>query len=280
MDTVLKNLEYLRQLSGNTQISYLDSIKSDLLKQVLAYTYDPHKLFKIDEGKYNKLDTSNIQALRSDFNHNDWISFITRLDYLSSIKSAKDEDVHKIISFINDFDSNYRDFMKKVLFKDLRLNMSIKKFQKVWPDFCVEPQVQLAQAKDNRADFANGLYSRKFDGKRVYILDGIPFSRSNKECSIPPMQHILNQLTESFEWSYLKDLVLDGECLYFEDGKENFQKGISLCQRDERAEGCENIYYVIFDIINKDNFLSKTTYIPFKDAYEILNGQKINKKKA
>ena len=32
-----------------------------------------------------------------------------------------------------------------VLFKDLRLNMNIKKFQKVWPNFCVEPQVQLAQ---------------------------------------------------------------------------------------------------------------------------------------
>ena len=259
---IVNQLDELRKLSGNAQISYLSCIKSDLLKEILEYTYDTHRKYKIDEGKYNKLD--NITHWnRCEFDIDDWNCFKGILDNLNSIKSAKDTDVKKVVEFISDYLFEYEEFLKMILFKDLRLNMSIKKFQKVWSDFCVEPQVQLAQPKDNREEFLNPYYSRKFDGKRVWIKDNIPYSRSNKECSIPPMEHILEQLKQL----NVKDYVLDGECLYFENGKEDFQKGISLCQKDKRTDGCENICYVIFDMISKDKFMSKQPYIPFKDEY-------------
>lgn len=266
MEYIFKQLEGLKQLSGNAQISYLMSIKSALLKEVLKFTYDPHMKYKVD----TKLDKFQPSIGPLSFTEISWQEFKKYLNYFNNKASATDEEVAKLSLFLSEFNLEGQNFCKQVLTKDLRLNMAIKKFQKVWPDFCVEPQVQLAQSKDNRADFVNGVYSRKFDGKRVYILDGIPYSRSNKECSIPPMRHILNQLTNSDKWNELQNWVLDGECLYFENGIENFQKGISLCQRDERAEGCDNIYYVIFDVINKNNFLSKTPYIPFKNIYNEL----------
>ena len=52
---IVEDLEILRQYSGNAQIDKLKELKSDLLKEILEYTYDTHKKYKIDEGKYNKI---------------------------------------------------------------------------------------------------------------------------------------------------------------------------------------------------------------------------------
>ena len=262
MNEILTQLEQLRQLSGNNQIAYLDSIKTDLLKEILEYTYDTHRKYKIDEGKYNKIQvfTNNVkQSLTVEY----WNKFKTYLDKLSELKSANDQVVNSIKTFIEQCEQPL--FLRQVLFKDLRLNMNTKKFQAVWPTFLVEPQVQLAKAIEDRQVFSNSRYSRKFDGKRTWFTDFIPMSRTNKECSTRPIQHIIDQLKNSN--ISLNDYILDGELLYFENGKEDFQKGISLCQRDERLAGCENLCYVIFDMIDKDCFYSKTPWLPFKDEY-------------
>lgn len=263
MQEVLDCLEELRKLSGNEQVNYLNQHRCHLLKDILLYTYDTHKMYKIDEGKYNKFPV-NIQ-FKHTLTQARWTEFTSLLDLLSNIKSAKDAHISIVKQFIESTENS--DFLKCVLFKDLRLNMNTKKFQKVWTDFLVEPQVQLAQTIDNRPEFINPYYSRKFDGKRMYIKDGKPYSRTNKICSIAPISHILKQI-DTLEIG--KKWILDGECLYFEKGKENFQKGISLCQRDSRLHDCENICYVIFDIIPKELFLSKEPSSNFSEEYKIM----------
>ena len=268
MQSIINNLEQVRQLSGNVQISYLQSIKSDLLYEILEYTYNPHKLYKIDEGKYDKIDEKT-NAIRSNFDIDDWNNFKSKLDYLNSIKSAKDEDVRKITSFINDFDEPYKDFMKKVLFKDLRLNMGVKKFQKVFPGFCEEPQVQLANKWEGQT-FPNGFYSRKLDGLRTYILDGVAYSRANKKHKEAPFQHIIEQISQL---NNNTDYVFDGELIYLNpDGTEDFQKAISLARSDDRDILCDNLYFVVFDVINKQDFLTKRPSLIFDDEYIFLKG--------
>lgn len=264
MKYIFETLKELRNLSGNTQISELSCRKSDLLKQILEYTYDPHRKFKIDEGKLNKFNTGiYTDVCMTTF---DWYEFVNILDYLKEKKSASDDDVRKVCSFINKFNEESQVFLKQVLFKDLRLNMAIKKFQKVWPNFCVEPQVQLAQMYEGQ-NFENGYYSRKFDGKRMYILDGIAYSRANKPCKILPIKHILQQLQEQF--IDLKNYVLDGEVLYIDNstGIEDFQKGISLTSSDERTSECDNLCYVIFDMIDRNCFVNKQPDINFSESY-------------
>lgn len=264
MKRIFNSLNNLRMLSGNSQLAQLQLVKSDLLKDILEYTYNPHKKYKLDE----KLNKFTITLGDRVFDEKSWELFKNILNYLIDKPSANDDEVKHTVEFISRFDEQGQEFCKQVLTKDLRLNMGVKKFQKVWADFCVEPQVQLAQAKENRAEFLNPFYSRKFDGKRMYIMDGVPFSRTNKQCSIEPVKHILEQIQDIEE--IRNYFVLDGECLYFENGKENFQKGISLCQRDERLFGCDNICYVIFDMIPKKNFLSKTPFEKFESEYDRL----------
>lgn len=113
-------------------------------------------------------------------------------------------------------------------------------------------QVQLAHTFKGKM-FEHGLYSRKFDGKRMYIMDGVGYSRTNKECRPAPIKHIINEIVDSDLNDY--GLVTDGEILYFEPGfKEDFKQTVSLTSRIERAPECDNLYYVIFDAINSFSF--------------------------
>ena len=181
MEKVIEQLEILRHFTGNTQLGYLSTFKSDLLKEILEYTYNPHKKYKIDEGKYDKITTTIGNKLS--LHQEDWNDFKSLLDTLAEKKSATDKDVLAIKTFIDKYEE--ADFLKMVLFKDLRLNMNIKKFQKVWPNFCVEPQVQLAQ-KFEGVKYPYSLYSRKLDGLRAYYKDLL------EECQINNNLAVLN----------------------------------------------------------------------------------------
>ena len=132
-------------------------------------------------------------------------------------------------------------------------------------------QVQLAKPYDHKylEKFRGmGFYSRKFDGKRMYYLDDIAYSRDNKICRPAPISHITAQISTCHE---LRDFVTDGEVLYFnEDYSENFKKAISLTSRIERSSECERLYYVIFDLIHSDFFRVEEEYEAFVNTYEKL----------
>ena len=132
-------------------------------------------------------------------------------------------------------------------------------------------QVQLAKPYDHKylEKFRGmGFYSRKFDGKRMYYLDDIAYSRDNKICRPAPISHITAQISTCLE---LRDYVTDGEVLYFnEDYSENFKKAISLTSRIERSSECERLYYVIFDLIHSDFFRVEEEYEAFVNTYEKL----------
>ena len=58
MEQVIQDLHELRQVSGNAQIDLLAQKKNDVLRQVLEYTYDTTKKYKIDENKFNRVCVS------------------------------------------------------------------------------------------------------------------------------------------------------------------------------------------------------------------------------
>ena len=261
MEKVIEQLEILRHFTGNTQLGYLSTFKSDLLKEILEYTYNPHKKYKIDEGKYDKITTTIGNKLS--LHQEDWNDFKSFLDTLAENKSPTDKDIFAIKTFIDKYEE--ADFLKMVLFKDLRLNMNIKKFQKVWPNFCVEPQVQLAQ-KFEGVKYPYSLYSRKLDGLRAYYKDGVAISRTNKPHKTEPLAHITAQLKQFVDYD---TWVYDGEIIYLNpDGTEDFTKAISLARSDNRTPECDNLYYCIFDMIQKEAFENKIPDVAtFKDEY-------------
>ena len=196
MYQIINQINELRKLTGNAQLDYLKSVKSDLIKEILNYTYNPDKMYKIDKGKYEKVIIQKgllARKKKTEFHLEDWLKFTQLLDNLVDRRAVTEGEVKIVKSFITDFiDPDIQSFLAMVLFKDLRLNLGIKKIQTIWSDFCDKPQVQLAEDYDG-TKFENGLYSRKFDGKRMYIMDGVAYSRSNKPCKVAPIRHILDQ---------------------------------------------------------------------------------------
>jgi DNA ligase-1 len=269
MKDVIVALNQLRGVAGNRQLDVLKSYAHlALLKSVLLYTYDPHKKYKIDEGKLNKFIVAPSSGfdlcIRRPLTEEIWYLFKRKLDELSNKRSAKDVDVQEVANIINSLDTDGALLAKQILFKDLRLGMGIRKIQKVWNQFCLEPQVQLANLYQG-VDFNLGYYSRKFDGKRVYFKQGDGYSRANKLCKPAPIKHIARQTAE------YADYILDGELIYFdEQGNEDFQKAISLTASDAYDEDCKNLYYVVFDMIPKHLFMNKELYVSFEDEYMLM----------
>lgn len=266
---LLEKLNKLRELSGNAQLDYLKSVCDDMLREVLLYTYDPDKTYKIDEGKYERIQLHKgliPRKKKQEFTVDDWIKFTQILDKLVEKRAVTDSEVKNVKFFITDFvDKDIQLFLCMVLFKDLRLNIGIAKLQTACGIFLDKPQVQLAENYAG-VDFKRGLYSRKFDGKRMYVMDGVAYSRSNKPCKVAPIQHILDQLENE-----CKNITFDGEILYFDEGgNEDFQKGISLTASDESTLECDNLYYVIFDSMFTEQFKDKKCKLPFFMVYQSL----------
>lgn len=265
MQDILSIIHELRNLSGNAQIEFLKKHKDNmLLKEVLLYTYNPDKTYKIDECKYNKAEIGGSHQLG--FTIGFWLNFIEKLEILNNQKGVTDEDVCKIKYYIETFLPEYAEFLKQILFKDLRLNMGIKKFQKVWSDFCTAPQVQLAKMYEGQY-FTNGYYSRKLDGVRCYFKNGVMYTRTNKPQKVEPIKHIVEQLKCIPDY---EKYVFDGELLYIntDTATEDFKKTVSLVRSDNRTKECDGICFVIFDIIPFECFENKIPFVSFSEEYK------------
>ncbi len=272
MKDIIDIIDMLKSLSGNAQLAYLNSQKdNNILKEILWYTYNPNLKFGIAEKAFNKsfeefeLDISNddLKLFNGNLNIESWNRFKSYLDKFSSQKGVKEQEIYDMISEMYlSYNHSQLDLFKGILFKDLRINMGVSSFNKVWKDFYVMPEVMLAKKWENKPP-ENAFLSRKLDGSRMYYLDGKFYSRTNKEINFEPTKHILEQLKD-----FNSDYVLDGEILYLDkDGKEDFQKGISLISNEKRLEGCDNLHYACFDMIDKDEFLNKKCTKPFKETY-------------
>lgn len=269
MQQYIDQINKLRELSGNAQLEYLASIKSDVLKEILDYTYNPNRMYKVDEAKLALVTIRQglIKRKKSpNMTIDGWNTFTDILDKLSDKRAANLNDVRELKYFITGYSSiDVQQFLSQVVAKDLRLNLGIKKIQTVWPDFCNFGQVQLADNYQGK-DFAVGLYSRKFDGKRMVIENGIAKSRYGKPCKVAPIEHILDELKE-----ISLGKVFDGELLYFDPyGNENFQKVISLSGSDLRGVECFNMYYVIFDTLTYEDWLNQSTEVVFDIEYNAM----------
>lgn len=275
MREIIEIIDKLKELSGNEQLDYLRLYKDNvILREVLEYTYNTDKKYNINEAKLDKalksiITTSDIKE--SDYtviDVNIWNDYKKCLDELCSKKGVKEADIESLCrAFFIHREEKSKSLLRGILLKDLRLGLNVKSISKIFPNLFNTLQVQLANKFTGKV-FENPYYSRKFDGKRLYIMDCKPYSRTNKECSIKPIQHLIDELSKI---KGINDIVLDGENLYFdENGKEDFQKGISLTSKDERSPECENICYVIFDAIPKDNFVNKFSFVDFKHEYNWL----------
>lgn len=277
MQEIFNTIEELKKLSGNAQLDFLSQHKDNTaLCELLLFTYDTDKKYKIKEASLDKAFEKYYAQLRlsevvsySKVDNSCWQKFKASLERLSNAKGVKESEIESLVKEFYDFyDRKQLDYLfKGVLLKDLRLGLNVKSLAKIWPETFAKPEVMLAKKYEGKTPNVP-YYSRKLDGNRAYWMNGDLYSRTNKKFSRPPIQHILDQLS-----SFPRDFVLDGELIYFSDlntYKEDFQKTVALVAKDERQPQCDDVCYVLFDIIPKSEFLEKNCKTAFKDTYVML----------
>ena len=285
LQTCLDILTELRKFSGNEQLSYLNFNKNDLLKQILYYTYNPHFKYKIDEGKFDK-QIIHAAGVSDDMKLEDWHTFRKHLDKLVKRKSAKDEDVRNIKTFMTSFSEQYYNFMKMVLFKDLRLNMSVIKFKKIWPDF-IQDELDYPYMgcrsfnKKNLSGIVYPAYAQtKMDGSFCNVIIDTKnktveyISRQSKP------QPIKGCFLDNFCDNWVGDIhftdkfVLTGEVLVWDNENNRplprkLSNGI-LRREDKTQDELDRIHFTCWDFIPYENFINKKWNVPYKDRYTWL----------
>ena len=291
MREVLNRIADLRTLSGNAQIAYLNSVKSPLLREVLEYTLDTNKKYKITDKKYNRatLPLFNTNLLTLDKNQpltvDLWNKFKGELDYLSSVKSATDEDVQRVKNLIESCAD--REFLRGVLFKDLRLGMDNKKIQRVWPDFLVKYPYMGCKpfSMKNLEGIVYPAYAQtKMDGTFGNVIVDLKnknveyVSRQSKPQPINGC--FLDTLFKDIGWYDVVDahftdkFVLTGEILVWDDEKNRplprkLSNGI-VRREDKTLDELDRIHFTAWDFIPYDKFLERRWDVPYKDRYTWL----------
>lgn len=277
MKRIFNLLENMRSMSGNAQISYLNRVKSDILRDILLYTYDTNKKYKIDEKKFNKFYQN--KCTERIFSEADWKVFkYTILDHLADIKSAKDEDIKDVCEYFNNFDEESQNFLKMILFKDLRLGLNRKKIQKVWPDFCVT-YAYMGCKPFNMENLRNVPYpayaQTKMDGSFCNII----VDKENNKVEYVSRQSKPQKIEGSLDELLLKlDLpekfVFTGEILVWDEKTDKpLERKLSngIIRRDEKTtEEIEAIRFICWDCLPYKYFIEKKWDKPYSERLRLL----------
>ena len=273
MKEIFNIIDTLKTLSGNTQLEYLMLNKdNELLRDILLYTYDSDKVFKISDAKLATALNEYRRQIRlsevvsySDTNKSCWELFRTYLDAFSNARGVKENE---ILDFVSKFYDVYKheqlDYLfKGVLLKSLDINMGTKSFQKVWPDFCFTfPYLGCKPYNEknlNRMTY-DCLVQTKADGAFcnaiVHIGKEVKYvSRQGKTIAV---QGSLDDILLKMDFD--EDFVLNGEILVMGPDGKVLDRSTSngIIRRDNKTqEELDSIIYKVWDIIPYKNFLEK-----------------------
>lgn len=246
-----------------------------LLKQVFLYTYSPFLKYGISKDKYDEIKVGELK---------EGMTFFDMLNLLadSNINNDLREAMKGFIE--HEPDKEVRALYKKILFKDLRINMGVKNINKVYPKLIPQWEIQQAYPIDKVKRFkTNEWYclELKMNGIRsTYYLDGFK-SRQNQlmfgyQHIISDLEQLYNHLGQNF-----KDMVFDGELIhknryYTIPDNENFRLTCSIVNSDALEK--PDIEFVLFDVLpvvefnrgeSKQGYKQRLVYL--KELQSIIN---------
>lgn len=280
MEDIINIINALRVTSGNEQIDFLKSAAklTPLIREVLEYTLDTDRKYKITELKYDKIPLPPFISGNKKFDLDAWEVFKNKLDYLASIKSAKDSDVAEIKQFIESYDK--KDFLKCVLYKDLRIGMDAKKCRKVWEDFLFSYPYMGCKpfSMQNLEKVGFPAYAQtKMDGTFGNVVVDLKnktvdyISRQSKPQPIRGcfMDTLFNCMVEDIHFT--DKFVLTGEILVWDtENNKPLPRKLSngIVRRENKTQDeLDRIHFTVWDFIPYKNFLEGKWEVPYKDRY-------------
>jgi DNA ligase-1 len=210
----------------------------DLLKEVLFYTLNPYYNYYIKKLPKMQTGTKNFEKGW------EWVKAL--LDDLNARLTTGNAAIETTIAVLESLNPEAQELAKRILFRDLRCNVSDKIVNKVFPDLIPTFSVQLANKYEPDKKYKNQMWaaSRKMDGLRCAFVNGKLYTRNGKE--VFGFDHIIDELKELDKLGPFT--FVDGE-LYSHDIPFQTIQSYVTTKKNINEEDKKKIFYNIFAVL-------------------------------
>ena len=272
LDNTLNVVEQLQATNSNKdKIAILEANKDDeMLQRVLNYTYDSFKKYGITESVYDSVVIVGNPIIYGDPFH--------MLDCLAqnNINDVLRELVKQYIE--ENTPDEYKELVKGMLFKDLKIGVNAKTINKVWDGLVPLFEVQLAESFGKKIiPMGKEFYvTTKLDGFRILAVpneNGIYSFYTRKGEVYEGLDHLQHECQLIGQGRY----VLDGELIARND--DNLSSGdlykvtTKIARKKGKTPDKAKLQFHCFDIVKVDEFKrgkSSDTYAMRRQFLDVL----------
>lgn len=241
MEEVIKIFKELQESSGKRLQEILEENKdNELLKKVLWFVYNPYIVTGLSSKKINKIVNKQIKYAPAK-------TIEEVFEYLQEHNTGTDIDIAYVLEFIQGKPD--QEMYIQIFTKELKLGITSKTINKVFPNLIPEFNVMLAEKYWDRMEELEKInpdiiITQKYDGVRcvaIHDKSGVKlFSRQGK-----PIEG-LHDLEEQLLW--LPFGCFDGELLLNKDNipsKDLYRETVTVVNSKDQDK--KNIVFNIFD---------------------------------
>lgn len=241
MEEVIKIFKKLQESSGKRLQEILEENKdNELLKKVLWFVYNPYIVTGLSSKKINKMVNTQIKYAPAE-------TIEEVFEYLQEHNTGTDIDIAYVLEFIQGKPD--QEMYGQIFTKELKLGITSKTINKVFPNLIPEFNVMLAEKYWDRMEELEKtnpdiIITQKLDGIRcvaIHNKNGVKlFSRQGK-----PIEG-LHDLEEQLLW--LPFGCYDGELLLNKDNipsKDLYRETVTVVNSKDQDK--KNIVFNIFD---------------------------------
>lgn len=237
-----------------------------LFKEVLKFLLNDDFITGISTKKLNK----NVKIISDlPFENVDNISDI--LKYLERNNTGTDQDIGVVKGFILSQDESLHEFLKQLITKKLKLGVTKKTVNKVYPNFLEEFNIQLGSKFDMNKPPKEIMYvTEKIDGVRAFstIKNDKVVIRTRQGKVIKGLIDVEKGIlaaTKGFD-----NIFLDGELLSIGSSYETVYKD-TIKKVNNKNEVKTGVCYNVFDIGLLEEFNTKKGLMDYERRRELLD---------
>lgn len=264
MEEVIKIFKELQESSGKRLQEILEEHKdNELLKKVLWFVYNPYIVTGLSSKKINKMVNTQIKYAPAE-------TIEEVFEYLQEHNTGTDIDIAYVLEFIQGKPD--QEMYGQIFTKELKLGITSKTINKVFPNLIPEFNVMLAEKYWDRMEELEKtnpdiIITQKYDGVRcvaIHDKSGVKlFSRQGK-----PIEG-LHDLEEQLLW--LPFGCFDGELLLNKDNipsKDLYRETVTVVNSKDQDK--KNIVFNIFDTCEIKEFENGYCSVPCIERKKVI----------
>jgi DNA ligase-1 len=272
LDNTLNVVEQLQATNSNKdKIAILEANKDDeMLQRVLNYTYDSFKKYGITESVYDSVTIVGNPIIYGDPFH--------MLDCLAqnNINDVLRELIKQYIE--ENTPDEYKELVKGMLFKDLKIGVNAKTINKVWDGLVPLFEVQLAESFGKKTIPTDKKFyvTTKLDGFRILAVPnelGEYIFYTRKGEVYEGLDHLQQECQLIGQGRY----VLDGELIARNDDNllsgDLYKVTTKIARKKGKTPDKAKLQFHCFDIVKVDEFKrgkSSDTYAMRRQFLDVL----------